>query len=185
MTSSTTPEAGTVTYQYDGNHHVTQRTDAKGQQTQYSYDAYERLIETRHYTPTGIGGSLQEAMNQRVDYTYDANPLNPAANAWGRLGAVSFGVGSAATFATNFAYFYSYNQAGRVTGNQFIAADSGGDQLANLQATYAWDSQGRMTNMNYPSGAAMTYQYDNMSRLTGMTENGSAFLRPPIPRRAN
>jgi YD repeat-containing protein len=33
LISETTPEAGTVTYTYDYNHHVTSRTDAKGQQT--------------------------------------------------------------------------------------------------------------------------------------------------------
>src|SRR6266498_1636003 len=38
LTSATNPENGTVTYQYDGAHRVTSRTDAKGQQTQYSYD---------------------------------------------------------------------------------------------------------------------------------------------------
>ena len=53
LATETTPEAGTVTYTYDNNHHVTQRTDAKGQQTQYAYDSYERLTEVRHYTPTG------------------------------------------------------------------------------------------------------------------------------------
>ncbi len=65
LASETTPEAGTVTYSYDGNHHVTQRTDALGQQTQYSYDAYERLVEVRHY----VGGT--EQTRQRVDYVYD------------------------------------------------------------------------------------------------------------------
>jgi len=33
LTSATNPENGTVTYQYDGSHHVTKRTDAKGQET--------------------------------------------------------------------------------------------------------------------------------------------------------
>src|ERR1039458_2318910 len=35
LTSATNPENGTVTYQYDGAHHVTKRTDAKGQETRY------------------------------------------------------------------------------------------------------------------------------------------------------
>jgi YD repeat-containing protein len=50
LVSSTNPENGTVSYTYDGAHHVTSRTDAKGQQTQYSYDSYGRLTEVRHYT---------------------------------------------------------------------------------------------------------------------------------------
>ena len=37
LTSVTDPETGTTTYAYDGNHHVIQRTDAKWQQTKYTY----------------------------------------------------------------------------------------------------------------------------------------------------
>ena len=45
MTSATNPENGTVTYTYDAVHHVTSRTDAKGQVTQYNYDSYGRVTE--------------------------------------------------------------------------------------------------------------------------------------------
>ena len=44
MVAATNPESGTVTYQYDAAHHVTQRTDNMGQQTRYSYDVYGRLM---------------------------------------------------------------------------------------------------------------------------------------------
>ena len=81
LASETTPEAGTVTYAYDGNHHVTQRTDALGQQTQYSYDAYERLVEVRHY----VGGT--EQTRQRVDYVYDT-PRGRRLHAELHLGAI-------------------------------------------------------------------------------------------------
>jgi YD repeat-containing protein len=74
----------------------------------------------------------------------------------------------------NFAYQYGYNQAGRVTSNQLLAGDSAGNPLLSLQATYVWDTQGRMTNLTYPSGTALAYQYDAMSRLSGITQNGAA-----------
>src|SRR6202522_4543601 len=162
LTSATDPETGTTTYQYDGNHHVTQRTDAKGQQTKYTYDSYERLVEAQHY----VGG--QEQTNQRVLYTYDVNPLDPGnyTNSWGRLTGVSF---QQQTFNKNqFAYYSSYNQAGRVTTDTFQASN-GSSLLANLSATYAWDNQGRMTNMTYPSGPQLAYQYDAMGRLNQIT----------------
>jgi YD repeat-containing protein len=38
MVSSTNPENGTVTYTYDASHRVLTRTDAKNQQTQYTYN---------------------------------------------------------------------------------------------------------------------------------------------------
>ena len=69
MFSSTDPETGTTTYVYDGDHHVTLRTDAKGQQTKYTYDAYERLTEVQHYAaPTCQYCTPQEQLNQRVIY---------------------------------------------------------------------------------------------------------------------
>jgi YD repeat-containing protein len=79
LISATDPETGTTTCQYDGNHHVTLRTDAKWQQTKYSYDTSERLVEVQHFA----AGSCQtcqgtEQVNQRVCYTYDVNPLDPA-----------------------------------------------------------------------------------------------------------
>ena len=49
MVSATNPENGTVTYQYDGEHRVTQRIDAKGQKTLYSYDPYGRLTQKRYF----------------------------------------------------------------------------------------------------------------------------------------
>src|SRR5438128_8609134 len=72
LTSATNPENGTVTYQYDSDHHVTKRTDAKGQETRYTYDTYGRLTQVQHWA----GTPLVEMDMQRVNYSYDSNPLN-------------------------------------------------------------------------------------------------------------
>jgi len=103
-----------------------------------------------------------------VSYTYDVNPLDPGnyTNSWGRLTGVSFQQQS--LNQDQFAYYYSYNQAGRVTTDTFQASN-GSSLLANLAATYAWDNQGRMTNMTYPSGPQLAYQYDAMGRLNQIT----------------
>src|ERR1019366_1368285 len=103
LTSATNPENGTVTYQYDGAHHVTKRTDAKGQETHYTYDAYGRLTEVQHWAVSWDPGTLtyhmQEQGAQRVDYSYDSNPLNGSysQNAWGRLAAVQYNDENAGT----------------------------------------------------------------------------------------
>src|ERR1035437_9367820 len=85
LTSARNPENGLVTYQYDASHHVTKRTDAKGQETRYTYDAYGRLTEVQHWA----GSPLVELTQQRVDYSYDTNPLSGSYSqkAWGRLAA--------------------------------------------------------------------------------------------------
>ena len=49
LVSAANPENGTVTYTYDSAHRVTTRTDAKGQETDYAYDAYGRVTSQRYY----------------------------------------------------------------------------------------------------------------------------------------
>jgi RHS repeat-associated protein len=177
LASATNPENGTVTYQYDGDHHVTQRTDAYGQQTRYSYDAYGRLIEVQHWT----GSPLSEQLNQRVDYYYDINPCSGfSQNGWGRLTAVNFKMGDE---AQGCVYQYSYNQAGRVTSQKMSWLLSDGRQGSHgpveydLVAGYEWDNEGRMTAMTYPAvnatGTRYTYQFDVMGRTNGMTDAGT------------
>src|ERR1039458_6224926 len=181
MNSVTNPENGTVTYTYDVTHHVTTRTDARGQQTQYDYDAYGRVTEVRH----GYlwGGTFIEYSNQRADYTYDQGQ-----NGLGRLTSVQFGRNDGLGFApaNPFTYSYVYNQAGRVmTQNLTTSMSNPGYAVPlYLTASYQWDNEGRMTQVAYPAvcWAAPCYpgtppipvyamQYDNVGRLNGMTED--------------
>jgi YD repeat-containing protein len=69
-------------------------------------------------------------------YTYDVNPFDPGnyTNSWGRLTGVSFQEQNFNNL--HFAYYYSYNQAGRVIANTFQAANQSG-LLVNLAASYA------------------------------------------------
>jgi YD repeat-containing protein len=103
-----------VSYGYDGAHHVTQRTDAKGQQTQYGYDPYGRLSQVRHYIPITSYPYVQEQVNQRIDYLYDIFADSSFQNTWGRLAMAQFHNETAGRNEV-FSYQYSYNQAGRVT----------------------------------------------------------------------
>jgi YD repeat-containing protein len=75
--------------------------------------------------------SANPQLNQRVDYSYDSNPLNGSysQNAWGRLTAVQF---QDETTGTPFSYMYSYNQAGRVTAHRMNA------NQRNFDAAYTW-----------------------------------------------
>src|SRR5205823_6161714 len=117
------------------NHQVSKRTDARGQETRYFYDAYGRLAQVKHYawvaTPPGQPPSqqLQEQMAQEVNYKYDDNALDGtfSQNTWGRLASVTF---------DHFNYQYSYNQAGRMT-KQRLQYNSFNSM--NFDANYAWD----------------------------------------------
>jgi RHS repeat-associated protein len=167
MLSATNPENGTVTYSYNGAHQVTQRTDAKGQQTQYTYDGYGRLSEVRHYPTAGT-----EDVNQRWDYSYDGSVSDSTftvQNGWGRLSQVTFG-GS----ALSGIYMYSYNQAGRVIKQRLQVPSPTTSTPFNFDATYAWDNEGRMTSLAYPnSGPVYAFGFDSLGRLSTIQENNT------------
>jgi len=122
-----------------------------------------------------------------VTYSYDSG-----ANGQGRLTGVAFGGGVGGAYGDAYSYAYSYSQAGRVT-NQVMnvlpnanAWNYFGFRGLTLTATYQWDTEGRMTSMQYPTvtvntpspytiGGALTagYSYDGNGRLSGMTmDNG-------------
>ena len=84
LTSATNPENGTVSYTYDNAHRVVSRTDAKNQQTQYSYDAYGRVTQVRHYNASG-----QEQMDHldrlgilRIEKDAQPDPPRISAGGW-------------------------------------------------------------------------------------------------------
>jgi len=175
LITETTPEGGTVRYTYDSNHHVTSRIDALNQKTVYAYDQYERLTTVQHYLwfntcsfPFTCPGWIDQSQ-QDVSYSYDTPvPGDYTQNyTWGRLSAVVFQASSGP--GASFAYQYSYNQAGRITGNRMLVNASAVNISLDLQAQYTWDNVGRMTSMTYPSGPAVSYEYDEMSRAIGMT----------------
>ena len=192
LISETTPEAGTVTYTYDGNHHVTQRIDALNQKTQYTYDSYERLTLVQHYTWGNPPGCLQncvaqwnEQAQQDVNYYYDTPVAGDytQTNTWGRLSAVVFHAQGLAGYPQpDFAYEYNYNQAGRVIGNRMLMTQ--GSSHVDLQGQYAWDNQGRMTSLTYPSGPVMTTQFDAMGRPSSMSET-ACVVTPANPQCSN
>ena len=192
LVSATNPENGTVTYTYDGAHHVLSRTDAIGNQTQYTYDSYGRLTEAQYFPKSASG---YEDFTQRVTYSYDSGPYG-----LGRLTGVAFGGGieDYPIYSHWYTYSYAYNQAGHVTtqtasvqvatteNNFWMSIQPVSPAVATLTTNYQWDDEGRMTSLSpalslptsWPNSAsfpAMGYQYDVNGRLNTLTSNGSNF----------
>ena len=150
---------------YDGAHHVLSKTDAIGQQIQYSYDLYGR--RTAEYYYHFVGGSLTLDPNQTVLYYYDSNPFEPtfSTNAQGRLAAVSMN--------GSWHEEYNYTASGRVQNQRLEIAGY------NYDASYAWDHEGRLTTQQWPSnlspstGPQYQYRYDNMGRVGSLQASGS------------
>jgi RHS repeat-associated protein len=193
LTSATNPENGTLTYAYGSNNAVQMKTDAKGQQTVYSYDSLSRLTMTQYY-PTGTANP--EDGCQRVTYSYDTNPINPSfsQNSSGRLTAIQYGAntigssvssfcvagewtsyiyGTAGTYANNtmtsFAEMYSYHPAGGVTAKQ-------------LYMSRVFYSGGGYCCYTENADVEVDYTYDNAGRTATttypMTYGGSTPTSP-------
>ena len=194
LMSATNPENGTISYTYNtgGNNKVSQRTDAKGQATVYTYDSLARLTEVQRY-PSGTGNP--EDTCQRENYVYDGTEPSPAGgypvypsypqNALGRLSGVMYLgghlSGGSPTCDTTFIELYTYNAGGAPTGKllqvdrTFYVTSIGNEVYGiNFTAGFSYDNEGRMTGIQYPAMVdehsiaytpdTLSYTYDSMGR---------------------
>jgi RHS repeat-associated protein len=129
------PEDGTVQYQYDGNGNVVSKTDAMLRQTNYGYDALNR-IKSRTYS---------DGVTPAVTYLYDTAP---------------FGIGRPASVHSSVAstIYGAYDPMGRVLAN----SQQINGQTYNL--SYRYDLAGEMTGETYPSGRSITTGYNTAGR---------------------
>jgi RHS repeat-associated protein len=152
LSSASNPEvcngAGTpipVTYQYGPNGNLTQKTDARGITTTFSYDALNR-VTLRDYSDT----------TPDVSYAYDT-----ATNGQGRLSAVSSSV--------SVTSYTGYDALGRVTASR--QTTDGQDYTFS----YSYDRAGNLTSQTYPSGKVMVSEYDSAGRLAGVKRQGGSY----------
>jgi len=167
----TLPENGTVSFTYNGDGTVLNRTDAKGQRIDYTYDANKRVLTLRKYGNYGFGGAFQEDTCQAVTFTYDTNAIVPgfSANLNDRPATASYfikdSIGCEAVQE-----MYSYTPAGAMTKKR-VRLIRGGVGL-DLDVVYTYDTEGRVASVAYPNGGAtLQQQYDTMGRLSVVREN--------------
>jgi len=145
LTSAANPESGTISFQYDANGNLTQKTDARipAVTTTFVYDALNRLTNRSYSDGTPA-----------VAYSYDT-----VTNSKGRLTSVTSTVSS-----------YSYSQfdaMGRVkAGTQTTNGQS-------YLMSYSYNLIGSMTSQTYPSGREVTSEYDSAGRLAGVKNQAS------------
>ncbi|MEK6334072.1 MAG: LamG-like jellyroll fold domain-containing protein [Acidobacteriota bacterium] len=146
LTSAANPESGTISYQYDNNGNLLNKTDARSVVSTYVYDALNRAT-SRSYsdgTPT-------------VTYMYDSSAIT---NGKGRLASVSSSVSS---------YSYSgYDATGKVlSASQTIY----GQPNQTYPMIYTYDLSGQVTSIKYPSLRTVTNTYDAAGRTSSVTGN--------------
>jgi YD repeat-containing protein len=150
-TSETTPEAGTVSYQYNSDSLLTQRTDARGVITTYSYDSALNRLSSISYNVSCCSSTV--ASTSTVSYTYGTST---ASYNNGRFTKMTDGLGEEN---------YSYDQLGRTTQVQ--------KKVYNVTYTtsYTYNLAGEVDVMTYPSGRAIKQQYDNIGRVSTVKNN--------------
>jgi RHS repeat-associated protein len=149
LTSATNPESGTISYQYDSNGNLSQKTDARGVVSTYSYDALNR--------------------NTTVNYS-DGTPAiiryyDGATNGKGRLWLMYQGVSHTA--------IDSYDALGRPT-SQRQHFYTNGAWSAAFQTSASYDEAGHVQRLTYPSNHFVDYKFDSAGRLADNAQ-GLAF----------
>jgi YD repeat-containing protein len=149
----------------DGAGNLLSMTDARGQLTQYTYDAMDRLTGVAYDDGTAVGlaydalGGLTAMTDTHgtTVYTYDGAGQLRTEDGPRTAGAIQYGydaVGNliSVTRENGHVLTFNYDPAGRLA-SQSNPFD--GDQLI----TYMYDADDRLTDVVYPNGDQTSYTY--------------------------
>ena len=165
------PEGRKITYDYDANRNLIRLVDANKNATAFAYDLENRLVSKTFangdtvrfgYDTNGLLAHKINARGIRTTFTYDQNnnllskiysDLTPSAtyqyDLYNRVTSMTDGTGQ---------YQYAYD-----ANSQLLNVDGpwGDDTIA-----YQYDALGRRTDVTPEDGQALTYTYDDLSRMT-------------------
>jgi RHS repeat-associated protein len=156
------PESGTISYAYDANSNLLQKTSpaanaAPGstatQVITYCHDALNR-VTGKAYSAQSCTGGLLPAGTAAVSYSYDAG-----ANAIGKLTSLTDQAGSGS---------YAYDILGRMTGESRTIAG-----IPPKNMSYGYNLDGSLASLTYPSTATVTYTPDSAGRMLSAIDNGN------------
>jgi RHS repeat-associated protein len=138
-------------YVYNSFSLVSQRTDARGIITAYSYDNLNRASQVSYNV-----GTTGVPATPTVTMTYDEG--GSAANAMGRLTTLTDGTGTEK---------YTYNNLGLMT--QLTKTVNG----TQYPLIYAYNLSGELASLTYPSGRVVQENYDAIGRLCAVGTSGT------------
>lgn len=159
LLSATNPESGTITYSYDLDGLLLQKTSpqanvrppATGSTTiSNCYDALHRVTGRAYTVQTCQNGHLPQG-TEVVSYSYDAGT-----NGISKLTSITDQAGSTS---------YSYDKVGRTTIEQRTIA---GTPNITKSVAYSYNLDGSLKTLTYPSNAVVTYTpWNNGTVATG------------------
>jgi RHS repeat-associated protein len=166
LTSSVTPEAGTVSYVTNDFNLVTQRTDARNVVTNYTYDGLNRLIGTSYTIPNGSGVA---AMPNVCDPTGGTNNTANVCNYYDQGGAGIYALGRLTKMVDpSGSVTYSYNKLGQTTQVQRVVGST------TYTTSYQYNLMGETTQTTYPSGRVVQQSVDPIGRLCAVAQTSTS-----------
>jgi RHS repeat-associated protein len=193
LVSVTSPDTGTTAYLYDQAGNLVGKTDAKSQETTYSYDALNRLTVI-----------LSVSEGSRVDFTYDQGT-----NGIGRLTTVVDASGTTNLFydlrgnvtketkiiggtSTDILYFYDNNgnisqivyPSGRAVNYAFGTTDkdrveSITENSVQLADDIEYEPSGGIKHIEYGNGLATDISRDQRYQITSLTTQPPSYPTDP------
>ncbi len=146
-----------MAYQYDNNGNLTKKTDARGVETIYVYDALNRNTTVDYSDTTDI--------NPDITRVYDT-----ATNGKGRLRESFKGGNETAGATVEHTKIVSYDALGRPL-DQRPRFKSNSVWSAEYKTQRAYNRAGGVISQTYPSGHTINYGYDNAGRVNSFTGN--------------
>ena len=141
-----------VSYQYDNNGNLTQKTDARGVVTTFApYDALNRPTSKSYSDGTPSVGYFYDSQTLP-----DGKPTYTRGASIGKLVAISYGGGSAGDF-------YGFDAIGRAV---LKIQQTGG---VNYQTSASYNVSGALRSETYPSGHSVTNTFDTAGRTSNVT----------------
>lgn len=150
LKSAFNPESGTIAYLYDDNGNLTKKTDARLVETNYVYDALNRVTGRTYTAPANLA-NYQASLP--VTYIYDN-----LANAKGRLTKVVTGSTSSPFSVTDY---QAFDKLGRVMQSQQTT-----DGTVYPAQTYTYNLSGALIEETYPSGRVVKNVLDSDGDLS-------------------
>ncbi len=135
------PDTGVTNYTYDVAGNLLTKTDARDVTTIFTYDALNRVL-TQSYSDA----------SENIVYHYDDTANGN--KGIGQLTSVTDQTGST---------HYFYNAFGQVTKETRVIEGK------NYVTEYHFDSNGQATGITYPSGRVISYSFDSLARVNGVT----------------
>ncbi|MBZ5492453.1 MAG: hypothetical protein LAO76_16110 [Acidobacteriia bacterium] len=159
LLTATNPESGTITYSYDADGNLLQKTSPAPNQTStatqtvsYCYDELHRV------TGKGYGAQSCPLATPVVTYVYDSGT-----NAIGKLTSLTDQAGTAG---------YTYDILGRLTAETRTLIGANNTSIPK-NLSYSYNLNGSLKTLTYPSGNVVTYTPDAAGRTLSAIDSGN------------